>query len=227
MDTFSQVLVATLLTVIVGFVMGVWAAESRRVSRTLRPINDVLQTLPQLVYIIPFIYLMQQYVRCRRARRRRPVLLQRVAREVGQEVHPMGRDRLLGKHVLHLLRAHRADSRRRPPRRRWRGTRRPGRGCGRSTSRLRTASRRPGRNLRLGGGDPAVHLDRHIRSEQLPQARHPRRGGLYVRLPAPAGVPVMHTWSSDSTSPVTTSVGVAGLSASPACRPASRTALSA
>jgi glycine betaine/proline transport system permease protein len=58
MDTFSQVLVATVLTVIVGFVLGVWAAESRRVARTLRPINDVLQTLPQLVYIIPFIYLM-------------------------------------------------------------------------------------------------------------------------------------------------------------------------
>jgi glycine betaine/proline transport system permease protein len=58
MDTFSQVLVATVLTVIVGFVLGVWAAENRHVSRTLRPINDVLQTLPQLVYIIPFIYLM-------------------------------------------------------------------------------------------------------------------------------------------------------------------------
>jgi len=27
------------------------------VSRTLRPINDVLQTLPQLVYVIPFVYL--------------------------------------------------------------------------------------------------------------------------------------------------------------------------
>ena len=27
-------------------------------SRIVRPINDVLQTLPQLVYIIPFIYLM-------------------------------------------------------------------------------------------------------------------------------------------------------------------------
>ena len=58
MDTFSQVLVATALTVLVGFALGVWAAENRRVSRTLRPINDVLQTLPQLVYIIPFIYLM-------------------------------------------------------------------------------------------------------------------------------------------------------------------------
>src|SRR5207302_4813326 len=58
MDTFSQVLVATVLTVLVGFVLGVWAAESRLVERILGPVNDVLQTLPQLVYIIPFIYLM-------------------------------------------------------------------------------------------------------------------------------------------------------------------------
>jgi glycine betaine/proline transport system permease protein len=58
MDTFSQVLVATVMTVLIGVALGVWAAESKTVSRILRPINDVLQTLPQLVYIIPFIYLM-------------------------------------------------------------------------------------------------------------------------------------------------------------------------
>jgi glycine betaine/proline transport system permease protein len=58
MDTFSQVLVATAMAVLVGVVLGVWAAESKTVSRILRPVNDVLQTLPQLVYIIPFIYLM-------------------------------------------------------------------------------------------------------------------------------------------------------------------------
>ncbi len=58
MDTFSQVLVATALAVAIGVALGVWAAESRTVSRVLRPVNDVLQTLPQLVYIIPFIYLM-------------------------------------------------------------------------------------------------------------------------------------------------------------------------
>jgi len=58
MGTFAQVLVATVLTVIIGFVFGVWAAENRHVARVLRPVNDVLQTLPQLVYIIPFIYLM-------------------------------------------------------------------------------------------------------------------------------------------------------------------------
>jgi glycine betaine/proline transport system permease protein len=58
MDTLSQVLVATLIAVILGFGLGVWASESRVVSGVMRPINDVLQTLPQLVYIIPFIYLM-------------------------------------------------------------------------------------------------------------------------------------------------------------------------
>jgi len=58
METLSQVLVATVIAVALGLALGVWAAESRAVSRILRPVNDVLQTLPQLVYIIPFIYLM-------------------------------------------------------------------------------------------------------------------------------------------------------------------------
>ena len=58
MDTLSQVLVATALTLLVGIPLGIWAAESNRVQKTMRPILDVLQTLPQLVYIIPFIYLM-------------------------------------------------------------------------------------------------------------------------------------------------------------------------
>jgi glycine betaine/proline transport system permease protein len=58
MSTLAQVLVATLMTVAFGVALGVWAAESRVIDRILRPINDVLQTLPQLVYIIPFIYLM-------------------------------------------------------------------------------------------------------------------------------------------------------------------------
>ena len=58
MDTLSQVLVATLIAVLLGIGLGIWASESPAVSRSLRPVNDVLQTLPQLVYIIPFIYLM-------------------------------------------------------------------------------------------------------------------------------------------------------------------------
>jgi glycine betaine/proline transport system permease protein len=58
MDTLSQVLVATAIAVVFGVVLGVLAAESNRFSKVMRPVNDLLQTLPQLVYIIPFIYLM-------------------------------------------------------------------------------------------------------------------------------------------------------------------------
>jgi glycine betaine/proline transport system permease protein len=58
MDTFSQVLVASGLTFVIGDALGVCAAESRTIDRILRPVNDVLQTLPQLVYLIPFVYLM-------------------------------------------------------------------------------------------------------------------------------------------------------------------------
>src|SRR5215208_843071 len=58
MDTASQVLVATAIAVLIGIAIGVWAAESERVEKLLRPLLDTLQTLPQLVYIIPFIYLM-------------------------------------------------------------------------------------------------------------------------------------------------------------------------
>jgi len=62
MDTASQVLVATVLTVAIGFGLGIWAAESRAFSKILRPVNDVLQTLPQLVYLIPLIYLMRRLI---------------------------------------------------------------------------------------------------------------------------------------------------------------------
>jgi glycine betaine/proline transport system permease protein len=58
MDTASQVLVATAIAVVIGIAIGVWAAENARVEKLLRPVLDTLQTLPQLVYIIPFIYLM-------------------------------------------------------------------------------------------------------------------------------------------------------------------------
>ena len=57
MDTLSQVLVATAIAVAIGVALGVLAAESDRFSKAMRPVNDVLQTLPQLVYIVPFIYL--------------------------------------------------------------------------------------------------------------------------------------------------------------------------
>ncbi len=58
MDTFSQVLVATAIAIVIGVALGVLAAESDRFSKAMRPVNDVLQTLPQFVYLIPLVYLM-------------------------------------------------------------------------------------------------------------------------------------------------------------------------
>jgi glycine betaine/proline transport system permease protein len=57
MDTASQVIVATGLTLLLGFLIGIWASESPRVERVLRPILDALQTLPQFVYLVPVVAL--------------------------------------------------------------------------------------------------------------------------------------------------------------------------
>jgi len=59
MDTLSQVLVAAAIAAVIGVTLGVLAAESNGFSKAMRPVNDLLQTLPQLVYLIPFIYLVQ------------------------------------------------------------------------------------------------------------------------------------------------------------------------
>ncbi len=42
---------------VMGSAIGIWAANSERVSTVMRPINDTLQTLPQFVYLIPVIML--------------------------------------------------------------------------------------------------------------------------------------------------------------------------
>nr|WP_243742338.1 ABC transporter permease subunit [Actinorugispora endophytica] len=57
MDTLSQVLVAALVTVALGVVVGVLAARGDTFSRILRPILDAMQTLPPFVYLIPAVAL--------------------------------------------------------------------------------------------------------------------------------------------------------------------------
>jgi glycine betaine/proline transport system permease protein len=42
---------------VVGSAIGIWAANSERVSAVIRPVNDTLQTMPQFVYLIPVIML--------------------------------------------------------------------------------------------------------------------------------------------------------------------------
>ena len=55
LDTLSQVIAAVAVTLIIGFAIGIAAARSSRVERLLRPVLDVLQTMPQFVYLIPVV----------------------------------------------------------------------------------------------------------------------------------------------------------------------------
>jgi glycine betaine/proline transport system permease protein len=57
MNTASQVVVALVITMVVAFPIGVWVAESRGAEKAVRPVLDILQTLPQLIYLVPFVYL--------------------------------------------------------------------------------------------------------------------------------------------------------------------------
>ena len=48
---------AVLVSVVVGGLIGIWAAHNDTVSRVVRPINDTLQTMPQFVLLIPVLML--------------------------------------------------------------------------------------------------------------------------------------------------------------------------
>nr|WP_202501602.1 ABC transporter permease/substrate binding protein [Streptomyces sp. SID5785] len=55
MMTLSLVLVSTLIALVIGVPLGIWAARSNRVSGLFRPVLDLMQTLPAMVYLIPAI----------------------------------------------------------------------------------------------------------------------------------------------------------------------------
>ncbi|SFS69784.1 ABC transporter permease [Saccharopolyspora flava] len=55
METLSLVLVSSVLAVIIGIPVGVLAARNRHVSSVVRPVLDLMQTLPAFVYLVPVI----------------------------------------------------------------------------------------------------------------------------------------------------------------------------
>ncbi len=57
MDTLSQVLVAVTLALAVAVPLGVLAAWSDGLARSLRPVLDTLQTMPAFVYLVPVVAL--------------------------------------------------------------------------------------------------------------------------------------------------------------------------
>ena len=55
METLAQVIVATIITLAIGLVLGIASARSDRGSALLRPFLDAAQTLPAFVYLIPAV----------------------------------------------------------------------------------------------------------------------------------------------------------------------------
>jgi len=57
MQTLALMLVATVLSVVLGVPLGIWASRSPWMRRMLLPVLDIMQTLPSFVYLIPVLML--------------------------------------------------------------------------------------------------------------------------------------------------------------------------
>lgn len=57
METLALILTATLLSLLIGIPIGIWAAKNDIVDATVRPILDFMQTMPAFVYLIPAVVL--------------------------------------------------------------------------------------------------------------------------------------------------------------------------
>ena len=55
METLSLVAVAVFISILLAIPMGIWAARSDLVERLVRPLLDIMQTMPSFVYLIPAI----------------------------------------------------------------------------------------------------------------------------------------------------------------------------
>ena len=54
-QTLTLVLTASLLAIVIGVPLGIWAAESKSVSAVVKPLMDFMQTMPAFVYLIPAV----------------------------------------------------------------------------------------------------------------------------------------------------------------------------
>lgn len=57
MVSLSLVLTAVIFSVIVGLPLGILAAQNNRVESLIRPVLDVMQTIPTFVYLVPVVML--------------------------------------------------------------------------------------------------------------------------------------------------------------------------
>lgn len=57
LETVSMVIVAVFLSIIMGFPLGILVAMSKRASAIVRPVLDLMQTMPAFVYLVPAVIL--------------------------------------------------------------------------------------------------------------------------------------------------------------------------
>lgn len=55
MQTLALVLCSTIIALVIGLPLGIWSANSERCNKILRPILDLMQTMPAFVYLIPAV----------------------------------------------------------------------------------------------------------------------------------------------------------------------------
>jgi len=55
MQTLALVLSSTSIALLIGIPLGIWAAHSDNCNKALRPILDLMQTMPAFVYLIPAV----------------------------------------------------------------------------------------------------------------------------------------------------------------------------
>jgi len=55
METLALVLVATATALVISVPLGVWAAKNKLAAKIIRPLLDLMQTMPAFVYLIPAV----------------------------------------------------------------------------------------------------------------------------------------------------------------------------
>ena len=58
MNTLAIVVTAVILALLIGIPIGILMAEFRPVNAVVRPLLDVMQTMPSFVYLIPAMMLL-------------------------------------------------------------------------------------------------------------------------------------------------------------------------
>ena len=56
MSTLALMGVSVLISVVLGVLLGIWCSQSDRVEAIVRPILDLMQTMPAFVYLLPAIF---------------------------------------------------------------------------------------------------------------------------------------------------------------------------